>query len=123
MSDAQQQNHKIIICGVGKSGNISYKIAATMNSTGSTAVVLDSQNALHGDLGLISDGDVVLALSYSGETRELLELIPYIKRFNVKIVCITGCTDSSLSNYSDVTLHTPIEREACYGVIEGKRVY
>jgi len=113
MSDAQQQNHKIIICGVGKSGNISYKIAATMNSTGSTAVVLDSQNALHGDLGLISDGDVVLALSYSGETRELLELIPYIKRFNVKIVCITGCTDSSLSNYSDVTLHTPIEREAC----------
>jgi len=99
MSDAQQQNHKIIICGVGKSGNISYKIAATMNSTG--------------DLGLISDGDVVLALSYSGETRELLELIPYIKRFNVKIVCITGCIDSSLSHYSDVTLHTPVEREAC----------
>ncbi|MEY5013175.1 MAG: hypothetical protein RLY69_890, partial [Verrucomicrobiota bacterium] len=68
---------KIVVVGVGKSGNIGQKIAATFNSTGATAVVLDSQNALHGDLGLINDGDAVLALSYSGETRELLDLMPF----------------------------------------------
>jgi len=113
LMDAISNRSKIVVCGVGKSGNISYKIAATLNSTGSTAVVLNSQNAIHGDLGLISDGDVVLALSYSGETNELIELIPFIKRFNVKMVSITGKKDSSLAKYSDVTLHTPIEREAC----------
>ena len=68
MSEAIEIRRKIIVVGVGKSGNISHKIAATLNSTGSTAVVLNSQNALHGDLGIISEGDVVLALSYSGET-------------------------------------------------------
>ena len=74
---------KIVVVGVGKSGNIGHKSAATLNSTGATAVVLDSQNALHGDLGLLSDGDAVLALSYSGETRELMDLLPFIKRFDV----------------------------------------
>ena len=113
MSEAIEIRRKIIVVGVGKSGNISHKIAATLNSTGSTAVVLNSQNALHGDLGIISEGDVVLALSYSGETNELIELIPFIKRFGVKMVCITGGASSSLSNYSDITLLTPVEREAC----------
>jgi len=84
-----------------------------LNSTGTTAVVLNSQNALHGDIGLISDGDVVLALSYSGETAELLNLIPAIKRFDIKMISITGKPKSSLANYSDVSLITPIEREAC----------
>ena len=70
------QRGKIVVVGVGKSGNIGYKIAATLNSTGATAVVLNSQNALHGDLGLLSDGDAVIALSYSGETAELLHLLP-----------------------------------------------
>ena len=75
---------KIVVVGVGKSGNIGHKIAATLNSTGATAVVLHSQNALHGDLGLVKPGDVVLAMSQSGETRELLDLLPYLRRFDVR---------------------------------------
>jgi arabinose-5-phosphate isomerase len=89
------------------------KIAATLNSTGATAVVLNSQNALHGDLGLISDGDAVIALSYSGETRELLDLLPFIKRFDVRLISLTGAPSSNLSKLSDVTLDTSVEREAC----------
>ncbi len=104
---------KIVVVGVGKSGNIGHKIAATFNSTGGTAVVLDSQNALHGDLGLLSDGDAVLALSYSGETRELLDLMPFIKRFDVKVIAFTGKPGSTLARLSEVTLDTSIEREAC----------
>ena len=104
---------KIVVIGVGKSGNIGHKIAATLNSTGATAVVLDSQNALHGDLGLLSDGDAVLALSYSGETRELMDLLPFIRRFDVKLVALTGNSDSTLSRFSEVTLDTSVEREAC----------
>lgn len=104
---------KIVVVGVGKSGNIGQKIAATFNSTGATAVVLDSQNALHGDLGMLSDGDAVLALSYSGETRELLDLLPFIRRFDVKLIALTGKADSTLSRYSEVTLDTSVEREAC----------
>ncbi len=104
---------KIVVIGVGKSGNIGQKIAATFNSTGATAVVLDSQNALHGDLGLLSDGDAVLALSYSGETRELLDLLPFIKRFEVKVIAMTGSMDSTLARLSDTSLDTSVEREAC----------
>lgn len=104
---------KIVVIGVGKSGNIGLKIAATLNSTGATAVVLDSQNALHGDLGLLSDGDAVLALSYSGETRELLDLLPFIKRFEVKVISLTGNPQSTLARLSEVSLDTSVEREAC----------
>ena len=104
---------KIVICGVGKSGNIGHKIAATFNSTGATAVVMDSQNAVHGDLGLLSDGDAVMLLSYSGETRELIDLLPFIKRFAVRIIALTGSPSSTLSRFSEVTLDTSVEREAC----------
>lgn len=104
---------KIIVIGIGKSGNIGHKIAATLNSTGSTAVVLNSQNALHGDLGIISDGDAVITLSYSGETTELLELLPHVKRFDVKIISITKSRQSTLAKHSDITLCTPVDREAC----------
>ncbi len=113
MSAAVDAKGKIIVIGVGKSGNISLKISATLNSTGTTAVVLDAQNARHGDLGIVNDGDVILALSYSGETAELIELIPFIKRFNVNIIAITGKPDSSLAKYADIALITPITREAC----------
>lgn len=113
LADAVEAKSKVVVVGVGKSGNISHKIAATLNSTGATAVVLNSQNALHGDLGLISDGDVVLALSYSGETAELVDLIPSIKRFDVKVIGITGKAESTLGAHSDITLLTPVEREAC----------
>jgi arabinose-5-phosphate isomerase len=104
---------KIVVVGIGKSGNIGHKIAATLNSTGSTAVVLNSQNALHGDLGIVSDGDAVLMLSYSGETAELLDLLPHILRFNVRMIALTGKASSTLSAHSEVTLDTSVEREAC----------
>ena len=104
---------KIVVVGIGKSGNIGHKIAATLNSTGATAVVLNSQNALHGDLGIISDGDAVIALSYSGETPELLDLLPHIKRFDVALIAMTGRADSTLSKHADMVLDTSVEREAC----------
>jgi arabinose-5-phosphate isomerase len=104
---------KIVVVGIGKSGNIGQKISATLTSTGSTSVLLNSVDALHGDLGVINDGDAVLALSYSGESEELLNLIPAFKRFSVKIIAITGNTKSSLSSHSDVVLNVRIAKEAC----------
>jgi arabinose-5-phosphate isomerase len=104
---------KIVVVGIGKSGNIGHKIAATLNSTGATAVVLNSQNALHGDLGILSDGDAVLLLSYSGETPELLDLLPHIKRFDVGLIALTGKANSTLAEHSDVTVDTSVDREAC----------
>src|SRR3954465_317111 len=77
---------KVVVIGVGKSGHIGAKIASTLTSTGSPAVVLDSLNAMHGDLGVIADGDVILALSASGETEELLRILPALGRFQVRIV-------------------------------------
>src|SRR5476649_1483266 len=84
---------KIVVVGVGKSGHIGEKIAATLTSTGSPAVVLDSMNALHGDLGVVADGDIVLALSYSGETEELLRILPAIARFQVGVIALCGAAD------------------------------
>jgi arabinose-5-phosphate isomerase len=104
---------KIIVVGIGKSGNIGQKIAATLTSTGSTSVVLNSVDALHGDLGIINDGDAILALSYSGESEELLNLLPAIKRFSVKIISITGNSKSSLGRHSDVVLNVHVTKEAC----------
>ncbi len=104
---------KIVVVGVGKSGNIGHKIAATLNSTGATAVVLNSQNALHGDLGLLSDGDAVIALSYSGETVELLHLLPFLKRSAAVVIAMTGKPASSLAEHADWVLDTSVEREAC----------
>ena len=104
---------KIIVAGIGKSHNIGHKIAATLNSTGATTVVLNSQNALHGDLGVVCDGDVILVLSYSGETTELLELLPALRRFKVQVISMTGKPESSLARNSDLVLDTKVEREAC----------
>lgn len=108
-----EKRGKIVVVGVGKSGNIGHKIAATLNSTGATAVVLHSQNALHGDLGLLSDGDAVLALSYSGETAELLHLLPHLKRSAGVLLAMTGKTNSTLAEHADLILDTSVEREAC----------
>jgi len=113
LREAVEGRGKIVVVGIGKSGNIGHKVAATLNSTGSTAVVLNSQNALHGDLGIVSDGDAVIALSYSGETAELLDLLPHIKRFDVKLVAMSGKPGSTLGQHADVTLDTSVEREAC----------
>ena len=113
LQNSLDQKNKVVVIGIGKSGNIGHKIAATLNSTGATAVVLNSQNALHGDLGLISDGDAIIALSQSGETAELLNLLPFLKRFHCSIIAFTGGIDSTLSRQADVTLNTAVPREAC----------
>lgn len=104
---------KIVVLGVGKSGHIGNKIAATLTSTGSPAVVLDSLNALHGDLGMVADGDAILALSASGETEELLRILPAVARFQVKIIAICGDPASTLAQNAHVFLNVNIEQEAC----------
>ena len=110
---ALKQRGKIVIVGIGKSGNVGAKIAATLTSTGSTAIVLNSVDALHGDVGIINDGDVLLALSYSGESDELLNLLPALKRFSVKIIALTGNIKSSLARHSDLSLNVKVPKEAC----------
>lgn len=113
MLAALERKAKIVVVGVGKSGHIGEKIAATLTSTGSPAVVLNALNALHGDLGVVSDGDVILALSYSGQTEELNNIIPALARFDVKIIAITGNAGSLLARSSDVHLDVQVEQEAC----------
>jgi len=113
MQTAVRGGHKIIICGVGKSGNIAHKIAATLNSTGAPAVVLNTQDALHGDLGLVNDGDVILAMSASGATDEMLRLLPHLKRLQVTLVAMTGGPESALARNADIVLDVNVEREAC----------
>lgn len=107
------QSRKLVVVGVGKSGNIGRKIAATLTSTGTTSVLLDPVDALHGDLGIISDGDLILLLSYSGTTQELVDLLPAIKRFPVKILTMTGSPRSLLALHSDLVLNVRVPREAC----------
>jgi arabinose-5-phosphate isomerase len=111
--EAVRQRGKVVVVGVGKSGNIGRKIAATLTSTGTMSVALDSVDAVHGDLGVVSDGDVVLALSYSGETEELLNLLPALKRFSVELIAMTGATRSTLAGHSDVVLNARVPKEAC----------
>ena len=111
--DMLVQRGKIVVVGIGKSGNVGRKIAATLTSTGSTSVVLNSVDAVHGDVGLVNDGDVILALSYSGESEELLNLLPALKRFSVRIIALTGNPRSALARHSDVVLNVHVPREAC----------
>src|SRR5213592_296491 len=113
IKDAVDARGKVVVVGVGKSGHIGGKIASTLTSTGSPAVVLDSLNALHGDLGMVADGDVVLALSSSGDTEELVRILPAIARFQVKIIAICGDSDSTLAKNAHVVLDVNIEQEAC----------
>src|SRR5881296_3092378 len=104
IKDAVDARGKVVVLGIGKSGHIGSKIAATLTSTGSPAVVLDSLNALHGDLGMVADGDVVLALSTSGETEELIRILPAIARFQVKIIAMCGDAKSVLAQNAHVCL-------------------
>jgi arabinose-5-phosphate isomerase len=110
---AVNQRSKVAVVGIGKSGNVGQKIAATLTSTGTTAVVLNPVDALHGDLGIVSDGDIILALSYSGESQELVDLLPSLKRFAVRIIAMTGAPKSALARYSDLVLDVRVPREAC----------
>ena len=113
LAKALSRRNKLVVVGIGKSGNIGQKMAATFNSTGATSVLLDPANALHGDIGLLDDGDVVLALSYSGESEELINLIGAIKRFPVQIIALTGAPKSALAKLSDVVLNAHVPKEAC----------
>jgi arabinose-5-phosphate isomerase len=110
---ALQNRGKVVVVGIGKSGHIGKKIAATLTSTGAPSVVLNSVDALHGDLGVIADGDLILALSYSGESEEILNLLPALRRFPVKIIAMTGQGKSSLARHSDLVLNVQVPKEAC----------
>ena len=113
LREAVERRGKIVVLGVGKSGHIGEKIAATLTSTGAPSVVLDSLNALHGDLGVVSDGDIILTLSYSGETEELLRVLPALARCDVKMIALTGSPSSSLAKASDIVLDVSVSQEAC----------
>ncbi len=104
---------KLIVCGVGKSGNIGRKLAATLNSTGATTVCLDVGDALHGDLGVLDPGDLGIVLSHSGETAELINLLPHLKRLGLPLIALTGNTDSTLARHADVVLDVHVTQEAC----------
>jgi arabinose-5-phosphate isomerase len=104
---------KLIVTGVGKSGLIGSKIAATLASTGTPSFFIHPTEALHGDLGMITKDDSVLAISYSGESEELIKILPHIKRFEVPLIAMTGRMDSTLARYADVVLNIHVDKEAC----------
>jgi arabinose-5-phosphate isomerase len=104
---------KIVVIGVGKSGIIANKIAETMTSTGTVAVFLHPTDALHGGLGVITTGDCIIALSNSGETDEILALLPALKAREISLIAIVGNTDSTLARNADVALDASVDKEAC----------
>ncbi len=110
---AADSRQSVIVTGVGKSGIIARKIAATLRSTGTSAHFLQPSEALHGDLGMIGRGDTVLALSSSGETDELLRLLPTLKRLGVRLIVFCSCATSTLAEASDIFLEASVSAEAC----------
>ncbi len=104
---------RIVVTGIGKSGIIGQKISATLNSTGTASFFLHPVEAMHGDLGMVATTDVVLALSYSGETVELIRLLNYLREREVGVIALCGRIDSSLSSRAIVTLNVAIDKEAC----------
>ncbi len=104
---------KVVVMGVGKSGVIAQKIAQTMTSTGTVAVYVHPSDAMHGSLGVVTNGDVVIALSNSGETEELVAMLPALKHREVPIISIVGNLDSTLARHSDVVLDASVDKEAC----------
>jgi arabinose-5-phosphate isomerase len=107
------RQNRVIVTGIGKSGIIARKLAATLRSTGTPAHYLHPADAVHGDLGMLSRGDTVIALSASGETEELLRLLPVLKRLADRLVTFSGCVTSTLAQTSDVVLDTSVSSEAC----------
>ena len=104
---------KIIVMGLGKSGHIADKIAATFASTGTPAFFIHPSEAIHGDLGMIDKEDIVLILSYSGETEEIVSLIPIIKNMGITIIALTGNQKSKLSKEATINLNVEVKEEAC----------
>jgi arabinose-5-phosphate isomerase len=109
----QSARGRVIVTGIGKSGHVARKIAATLASTGTPAFFVHAADASHGDLGMITSDDVMLALSWSGETEELKELINYSRRFRIALVAVTGNLESTLGKAADIALLLPAAREAC----------
>ncbi|GGD41299.1 hypothetical protein GCM10012288_14270 [Malaciobacter pacificus] len=104
---------KLIITGVGKSGLVGTKIAATLASTGTSSFFLHPTEAMHGDLGMIGKNDIVLGISYSGESEELVQILPHLKRFNIPLIAMARNENSTLAKYSDVFINISVEKEAC----------
>lgn len=104
---------KIVVVGMGKAGIIGQKFSATLSSTGSSSFWLHAAEAVHGDLGRIENKDVVVILSYSGETEEIKNLIPFVKKIGVKVIAITGNINSNLARYADSTISVKVDKEAC----------
>ena len=104
---------RVIVSGMGKSGHIARKIAATMSSTGTPAYFVHPGEASHGDLGMVASSDVFIALSYSGESQELMTIVPIIKRQGAKLISMTGNPASSLARVADVHLNAAVDKEAC----------
>jgi arabinose-5-phosphate isomerase len=104
---------RLIVTGIGKSGIVARKIVATLNSTGTKALFLHPVEAMHGDLGMVSPDDIILVLSNSGETDELIEILPTLKTLGTRIISFTGNPESTLGRNSDLTIHAGVEREAC----------
>ncbi|WP_194724325.1 KpsF/GutQ family sugar-phosphate isomerase [Noviherbaspirillum malthae] len=104
---------RVVVSGIGKSGHIARKIAATLASTGTPALFVHAAEALHGDLGMITENDAVIAISYSGEAAEFISIIPIIKRMGAKLIAITGNPQSRLAQLADVHLNAHVDKEAC----------
>ncbi len=104
---------RLVICGVGKSGLVGAKISATLASTGTPSMFMHPVEAFHGDLGMLKKEDVMVAISYSGETEELLKLIPYIKAASIKVIGMSGNPNSTLAKNSDFHLNVKVYKEAC----------
>jgi len=110
---AAKNQTRITLTGIGKSGIIARKIAATFRSTGTPAHFLHAAEAIHGDLGMLAPGGIVIALSYSGETEELLRLLPTLKRLDTTLIAISGCATSTLAQASNIVLDVSVSTEAC----------
>jgi arabinose-5-phosphate isomerase len=104
---------RVVVTGMGKSGHIANKIAATLASTGTPALFLHPAEGIHGDLGMVTKGDLVIALSNSGETEELSRMLPSLKRIGIKIIALTGNLDSTLARNCDVVIYVGVKEEAC----------
>ena len=104
---------RIVVCGLGKTGHVARKIAATLASTGSPSFFLHAAEAIHGDLGMVGEGDLLIALSYSGTGQELLTILPSVHRIGVRVIAITGNPQSELARLADVHIDASVEQEAC----------
>lgn len=104
---------RVILTGIGKSGLVGRKIAATLNSTGTASFFLHPTEAIHGDLGMVTGDDIILAISNSGQTQEINNILSILKKMGAKIIAFTGCLDSSMAVESDVVIDVGVEREAC----------